>query len=80
MSQLHLPKLDTHFREDFLRATEAVDCCWYSTVNRRLQKHFLNIFLAEAVINGAFYMELELMWPIEGGNHGEVDDASGATI
>src|SRR5688500_2143609 len=55
---------------------ERIDAGRYAAIDRHLQEHLADLFPGDAVPQGASDMELQLVRPVERGNHRQVEHAA----
>src|SRR5829696_4444156 len=68
--------LTLHLLEGLARHAERVDRGRHAAVDRHLQEHLGDLLLGDAVADGAFHVELQLVRLPEGRQHGEVEHAA----
>jgi hypothetical protein len=69
-----LPRIG--FGEGFTGQAETVHRRGYAAINADLEQDFANLFTAQAIAQGAANVQLELVGPVERGNHGQVYHAA----
>src|SRR5690606_25468704 len=74
------PLLAVDFREDLAGGAEAVDCRRHPAIDRNLQKNLADFLAGQAVVQRTFQVHLELVRPVESGEHGKIEKAAGPAI
>src|SRR5262245_12586750 len=68
--------VNPHLLEDLLGDAEAVHRRGHAAIGADLQEYLLQLVLADAVVDGAANVQLQLVRPVERGDHAEVEDRS----
>src|SRR5215510_4138367 len=62
--------------EDFFRQSEAVHGCRDAAIDANLQKHFFDLVFRDAVCERTPNVRLDFVWPIQCGEHGQIQKAA----